>query len=131
VYAIVVGAGPTAQELADRLRAGGHQIAFVISNAEAVERMAVRFPTALVIRGTGTDEATLRDAGADECDALFALDDDDSHTMVACLLARERFHVKHVVALATACEDMPAFSALSIMSVCAPEVLAENLLATL
>lgn len=129
MYVIIVGAGPVAQTLARRVTDEGHELALIVENVEIAEQMADRFPRALVIRGTGTDEAALRHARGQECDAFFAVDEDDSRTMVACLLARDRFNMKRVVALSSCCEDEPAFSALSIDNVCAPEVLVNALMA--
>lgn len=126
---IIVGAGSVAQGLAQRLTEEDHQVALIIENTQAAEQLAAQFPRALVIRGPGTDEMALKHAQAQDCDAFFAVEDNDSHAMVACLLARERFKIPCVVALSTACEDSPAFSALSINCVCGPDVLVDALLA--
>lgn len=125
---IIVGAGRVAQTLARKMSDQGHELTLVVESTDIADQMAVRFPRALVIRGSGTSESALQDARAQECHAFYAVDEDDSHTMVACLLARDRFHVKNIVALASACEDLPAFSALDINSVCAPDVVVDALL---
>ncbi|MHB9002556.1 MAG: NAD-binding protein [Coriobacteriia bacterium] len=125
---IIVGAGRVAQTLARKMSDEGHELTLVVESTEIADQMAVRFPRALVIRGSGTSESVLRDARAQDCDAFYAVDEDDSHTMVACLLARDRFHIKNIVALASACEDLPAFTALEINSVCGPDVLVDALL---
>lgn len=116
-----------AQTLARRMSDEGHELALVVESTDVADQMSVRFPRALVIRGSGTSESALRDACAHECNTLYAVDEDDSHTMVACLLARNQFHVKNIVALASACEDLPAFSALSINTICAPDILVDAL----
>jgi Trk K+ transport system NAD-binding subunit len=94
----------------------------VVDEVHIAEDLASRFPRALVIMGSASDERVLKAARATEADALFAVDEDDSHNMVACLLAKQQFSIEHVVALAAHCEDKPAFSALEILNVCAPEV---------
>lgn len=127
MYVIIVGSGLVARSLGRRLSMGGNQIAFVVEDTREAEQMADRFPRALVIRGSGADEVALQHARAEDCDALFAVSEDDSQTMVACLLARERFGIEHVVALALDCEHVPAFAALNIHSVCGPDVVVEAL----
>ena len=129
MYAIIVGAGVVAQALASRISEDGGQLALVVESHEAAEQLADEFPRALVIHGSGTDETALRDARAQECDAFYAVEEDDSRTIVACLLARERFNIPRVVALSSACQDAPAFSALSINTVCEPSVVVDALLA--
>lgn len=127
MYVIIVGSGPVARSLGRRFTKNGNQIAFVIDDTHEAEQMADRFPRALVIRGSGADEVALEHARAQDCDAFFAVGEDDSQTMVACLLARERFEIEHVVALAVDCEHAPAFAALGIHSVCGPDVVVDAL----
>jgi Trk K+ transport system NAD-binding subunit len=103
----------------------------VIDAPSLAEDMACRFPKSLVIQGSGSDGHALQDARASQADMLFAVDEDDSRNMVACLIAKQRFSIKHVVALASACEDKPAFSALEIVSICAPDVVVDALVGDL
>lgn len=126
--AIVVGAGATAVELGARLRDAGSSVIFIATDREAAESLADVFPNALVLLGTGTYETALRQARPERCDILFSVGPDDNHALVASLLARERFGIQRVVALTASAEDLPAFEALSIESICVPIVLAEALL---
>jgi trk system potassium uptake protein TrkA len=124
---IIVGSGPVADALTRRLTESDHQVSRVVDEVHIAEDLASRFPRALVVLGSGSDERALRAARAAEADVLFAVDEDDSHNMVACLLAKQQFSIEHVVALAAQCEDKPAFSALDILNVCAPEVVVSAL----
>lgn len=126
---VVVGANAIARTLGQRLIEAQHEIAFVIERLDDAEEFALDFPSALVIRGSGTDDRSLRSAGAAEAQLLLAVHDDDSHNMAACLLAKERFGVPETVALAASCEDKPTFRALGISSVCVPDVVSDTLLA--
>lgn len=126
---VVVGSGAIARTLGQRLTDANHQVAFVIEKLDDAEEFALDFPAALVIRGSGTDERSLRSAGAAEARLLLAVHDDDSHNMASCLLAKEQFGIPETVALAASCQDTPTFRALGISSVCVPDVVSDTLLA--
>ena len=126
---VVVGGGSIARTLGRRLAEANHEVAFVIERLDDAEEFALDFPSSLVIKGSGTDERSLRNAGASEADLLFAVHADDSHNMASCLLAKERFGVAETVALAATCDDKPTFRALGISSVCVPDVVTDTLLA--
>lgn len=128
MQAVIVGGGPIAYALARRLIDGRNEVTLVIDTFEVAEDMALEFPAALVIKGNGVDERSLKDAQAGESDALFAVHDDDSHNMAACLLAKERFGVENVVALATSCDDKRTFKALGIKTVCTPDLVVDALI---
>jgi trk system potassium uptake protein TrkA len=103
-------------------------VTFIATDRQSADTLSDAFPDALVLHGTGTNEAALRRARAEGCDVLFSVGPDDCRALVASLLARERFGVKSVIALTNAEEDTPAYTALSIDSVCAPAVLAQALI---
>jgi len=127
MHAIIVGSGAVASSLASRLIEAHHTIAFVVEDALEAERIACDQPQALVIRGSSANEHTLVDALARDAAALYAVTQDDSHNMVAALLAKERFHIDRVVALARSCDDVSVFEALGIRSICEPQVVVDAL----
>ncbi len=126
---LVVGGGAIARSVGKRLTDANHEVAFVIERLDDAEEFALDFPSSLVIKGSGTDERSLKSAGASQADLLLAVHGDDSHNMASCLLAKERFGVAETVALAASCDDKPAFRALGISSVCVPDVVTDTLLA--
>lgn len=126
--AIVVGVGTVAEELGTQLRGSGWSVAFIATSPAGAESLAGTFPDALVLLGAGTFETALKDARAEKCDVVFSVGPDDAHTLVASLLARERFGVARVVALTQAADSLPAFEALSVEPVCAPAVLAREMI---
>lgn len=130
MYAIIAGGGAVARALADRLIRSNCDLAFIIEDRRTAEEIADSYPASLVIQGAPGSDSAMRDARAASADVLFAVSDDDTHNIVNSLMAKERYSINDVVALASTCADVPAFAALGIGSVCLPAVVADLLAAS-
>lgn len=74
------------------LKAKGHELTVIDPDRRRCLKLADAFDVVAVC-GDGTKKRTLANAGADQMDAVIALDDRDSVNLVACELAKKHFHV--------------------------------------
>ncbi|MFZ0015247.1 MAG: NAD-binding protein [Acidimicrobiia bacterium] len=95
---IVVGGGKVGSSVAALLLDAGHQVTVIEladRNAVALER---RLETATIVRGSGTEAATLERAGVRNCDVVAAVAGADETNLVVCSLARFEFGVPRTIA---------------------------------
>ena len=94
---VIVGGGRVGTRLAAALDAAGHGVALVDRDPRTVEGLAPGFSGELVA-GVGFDRSALLAAGIDRAQGLAAVTADDNTNIIAARVARETFHVDHVVA---------------------------------
>ena len=94
---VIVGSGRVGAGLAGTLAKLGHEVTILDTRTGAFSRLDPGFP-GQAMRGDGTDEATLRRAGAEGADWFFALTNGDNRNVLAAQLAAETFGIPHVVA---------------------------------
>jgi trk system potassium uptake protein TrkA len=94
---VIVGSGRVGAGLAGSLAKRGHDVTILDTRTDAFRRLDPDFP-GQALRGDGTDEATLRRAGAEGADWFFALTNGDNRNVLAAQLAAETFGIPHVVA---------------------------------
>jgi trk system potassium uptake protein len=97
VRVIIVGSGRVGAGLANVLAKAGNDVTILDVRTDAFRRLDPGFP-GQALRGDGTDEATLRRAGAEGADWFFALTNGDNRNVLAAQLAAEEFGVDNVVA---------------------------------
>jgi trk system potassium uptake protein TrkA len=85
------------------------------------ERIAGLLTRAVVVRGDGTDQATLEEEGLADADAFLAMMGDDEDNIIASLLAR-RLGVKKVVALIDRLNYLPLVQRLGINTTVSPRL---------
>jgi trk system potassium uptake protein TrkA len=93
---IVVGCGRVGVELALTL-SEQHGVTVIDRREEAFDRLGPDFP-GRTVQGQGLDHDVLQRAGAEEADALAAVTASDSVNLVVGKVARDRFHIRRVVA---------------------------------
>ena len=94
---VIVGSGRVGAGLASTLAKLGHEVTILDVRTDAFRRLDPAFP-GQALRGDGTDEATLRRAGAEGADWFFALTNGDNRNVLAAQLAAETFGIARVVA---------------------------------
>ena len=94
---VIIGSGRVGAGLASALAKLGHEVTILDVRTDAFRRLEPDFP-GQALRGDGTDEATLRRAGAEGADWFFALTNGDNRNVLAAQLANETFGIPHVVA---------------------------------
>ena len=96
MYAVIVGCGRVGTALAMRLDAEGETVSVVDPDSGARQRLPGAFGGDLVA-GSGLRREVLEAAGIRRADALAALTASDSLNVVIARIAREVYHVPHVV----------------------------------
>ena len=94
---VIVGAGRVGAGLASVLAQSGNEVTILDVRTDAFRRLDPDF-SGQALRGDGTDEATLRRAGAEGADWFFALTNGDNRNVLAAQLAAEEFGIDNVVA---------------------------------
>jgi trk/ktr system potassium uptake protein len=96
MHVIIVGCGRAGAALAARLDAEGDAVCVVDVDPRARELLAPSFHGSYV-RGSGMQRRVLDEAGVGRADALVALTQSDSLNIVLARVARDVYHVPHVV----------------------------------
>lgn len=128
MQAIIVGGDTIACCIADRLLHERHGVSIIEEDPRRAEELAMRYPSALVVCGAGTDSVSLTHARAADADVIFALAGSDSANIVTCLLSERLFGIRNRLALSACARNDIAFRALDIECICGPESVATALI---
>lgn len=94
---VIMGCGRVGATLAHTLEDAGHSVAIIDQDDRAFRRLRTGF-TGRKVTGVGFDRETLKQAGVAEAYAFAAVSSGDNSNILATRVARETFHVPHVVA---------------------------------
>jgi trk system potassium uptake protein TrkA len=94
---VIMGCGRVGATLAYTLMQDGHSVAVIDRDPSAFRRLHPDFD-GLTVTGVGFDRDTLTQAGIDDAYAFAAVSSGDNSNILATRIAREIFHVEHVVA---------------------------------
>ena len=94
---VIMGCGRVGVSLAHTLDNAGHTVAVIDQDERAFRRLRHTF-AGRKVTGVGFDRATLKQAGIEEAYAFAAVSSGDNSNILATRVARETFHVPHVVA---------------------------------
>lgn len=94
---LIVGCGRVGVELAGSISAKGHHVTVMDSNLHAFDRLGAGF-RGRTVQGDALDQDALRRAGIAQAHGVAAVTTSDSANIVAARIARDIFHVEHVVA---------------------------------
>ncbi|MEO5941289.1 MAG: NAD-binding protein, partial [Candidatus Limnocylindrales bacterium] len=108
---------------ADAFDRAGHQVIVLDLKTTAFDRLPGSFKGAAV-RGDGTDEDTLRRAGANDADIFMALTEGDNRNVMSAQLAIEAFGVNQVVAKINDPLRASAYAELGIATLCRTNLMA-------
>ena len=120
---VIVGCGRVGSELAGALDGAGHQVIVLDTKTSAFDRLPGSFHGAAV-RGDGTDEDTLRRAGAEEADLFIAMTEGDNRNVMSAQLAIEAFGAKQVIAKINDPLRAAAYADLGIATLCRTNLMA-------
>jgi trk/ktr system potassium uptake protein len=127
---VIVGCGRVGAALAADLDTRGNQVTIIDVSTAAFERLPSTFGGE-AIRGDGTDEDTLRRAGAASADVFLALTEGDNRNVMAAQLATEALGVHKVVAKINDTVRAQAYADLGVATICRTDLMAYALLAHL
>ena len=97
VHFVIMGCGRVGARLASTLDAAGHSVAIIDQDSKAFSRLSPDF-SGRRVTGVGMDRACLRQANIKDAYAFAAVSSGDNSNIIAARVAREVFHVEHVVA---------------------------------
>ncbi|HEY0443246.1 MAG TPA: TrkA family potassium uptake protein [Candidatus Limnocylindrales bacterium] len=121
---MIVGCGRVGAELADVLDRAGHDVIVVDTLTRAFDRLPGTFGGSAV-RGDGTDEDTLRRAGAEHADLFLAMTEGDNRNVMAAQLAVEALGAKQVIAKINDPLRAAAYADLGLAALCRTTLMAD------
>ena len=124
---VIVGCGRVGATLAADLDTRGHVVTILDISTRAFDRLPSTF-RGNAIRGDGTDEDTLRRAGAADADVFMALTEGDNRNVMAAQLAVEALEVGRVVAKINDPVRAEAYAELGIATICRTDLMTHSLL---
>ncbi len=114
---VIVGCGRVGAGLADELDRAGWQVLILDVSTAAFDRLPSSFG-GTALRGDGTDEDTLRRAGAEDADLFLSLTEGDNRNVMAAQLAAEALGARRTVAKINDPVRAQAYAHLGIASLC-------------
>lgn len=120
---VIVGCGRVGSVLADAFDRAGHRVIVLDLKTSAFDRLPGAFKGSAV-RGDGTDEDTLRRAGAEGADVFMAMTEGDNRNVMAAQLATEALGVSQVIAKINDPLRASAYAELGIATLCRTNLMA-------
>ena len=121
---VIVGCGRVGAVLAESLDHDGHEVVIVDLSTKAFDRLPDDFK-GQAIRGDGTDEDTLRRAGAEGADVLLALTEGDNRNVMAAQVAVENLGIRKTMAKVNDPVRAAAYAELGIGTICRTTMLSD------
>jgi trk system potassium uptake protein TrkA len=125
--AVIVGCGRVGASMARALDTAGHEVTIVDLVTRSFDRLPATF-RGNAARGDGTDEDTLRRAGAEGADLFLALTEGDNRNIMAAQLAVEALGIHRVYAKINDPVRAAAYAELGIGTICRTTLMADALL---
>jgi trk system potassium uptake protein len=123
VKAVIVGCGRVGSVLADAFDRAGQDVIIIDTSTSAFDRLPGSFG-GTAIRGDGTDEDTLRRAGAESADLFMAMTEGDNRNVMAAQLAVEALDARQVIAKINDPVRAAAYADLGINTLCRTNLMA-------
>jgi trk system potassium uptake protein TrkA len=124
VKTVIVGCGRVGAVLADAFDRAGHEVIVIDPSTRAFERLPSTFG-GNALRGDGTDEDTLRRAGAEDADIFIAMTEGDNRNVMAAQVAHEALGAKRVIAKINDPVRAEAYADLGIATLCRTNMMAD------
>jgi trk system potassium uptake protein TrkA len=128
--AVIVGCGRVGAGLADALDRAGWQVLIIDRATAAFDRLPSTFG-GTALRGDGTDEDTLRRAGAEGADLFLALTEGDNRNIMAAQLGIEALGAARTLAKINDPVRAEAYALLGIATLCRTNLMETAVLAFL
>jgi trk system potassium uptake protein TrkA len=113
---IVVGCGRVGRELAQSVSRQGYAVVVMDANPRAFDRLGPDF-RGRTVQGDALDQDALRRAGIEHAHGLAAVTSSDSANIVTARIARDIFHVQHVVARVYDPQRTPIYEKLGLQTI--------------
>jgi trk system potassium uptake protein TrkA len=126
VKIVIVGCGRVGAVLAESLDHDGHDVIIIDLSTRAFDRLPDDFH-GQAIRGDGTDEDTLRRAGAADADVLLSLTEGDNRNVMAAQVAIEKLGVGKAMAKVNDPVRAAAYAELGVATICRTTLMVDAL----
>jgi trk system potassium uptake protein len=126
VKIVIVGCGRVGAVLAESLDHDGHEVIVIDVATRAFERLPDDF-RGQAVRGDGTDEGTLRRAGAAGADVLLALTEGDNRNVMAAQVAMESLGIAKAMAKVNDPVRAAAYAELGVATLCRTTLMVDAL----
>lgn len=113
-YVIVIGGGKVGYHLARHLLERGYEVTLVEKDPLRAQWVEHQLGSGSVMVGDGDEMAFLATTGIERAGVLIGCTGDDEDNLVACQIAKQRFHVPRVIARVNAPANVKVFRALGI-----------------
>jgi trk system potassium uptake protein TrkA len=130
VKTVIVGCGRVGAVLADSFDRAGHEVIVIDPSTRAFDRLPSTFG-GNALRGDGTDEDTLRRAGAEDADIFMSMTEGDNRNVMAAQVALEALGAKRVIAKINDPVRAEAYADLGIATLCRTTMMADAVAAYL
>ena len=127
---VIVGCGRVGAVLADSFDRAGHEVIVIDPSTRAFDRLPSTFG-GNALRGDGTDEDTLRRAGAEDADIFISMTEGDNRNVMAAQMAHEALGAKRVIAKINDPVRADAYADLGIATLCRTTMMADAVAAFL
>ena len=127
---VIVGCGRVGAVLADSFDRAGHEVIVIDPSTRAFDRLPSTFG-GNALRGDGTDEDTLRRAGAEDADIFISMTEGDNRNVMAAQVALEALGAKGVIAKINDPVRAEAYADLGIATLCRTTMMADAVAAYL
>jgi trk system potassium uptake protein TrkA len=124
---IIVGCGRVGSVVAEAFDSAGHKVVVIDRSTAAFDRLPPEFKGDAV-RGDGTDEDVLRNAGAEGADVFLALTEGDNRNVMSAQLAIEALHANRVVAKINDPLRAAAYAELGLATICRTDLMSNAIL---
>jgi len=123
---LIIGCGRVGARTAMELDRRGESVTIIDTDQRAFLRLPTKFGGNSV-RGSGTDEAVLREAGAGMTDVLMALTEGDNRNALAAQIGKHLFGVPRVIAKINDPVRAEAYRSLGLETICRTTILSDAL----
>ena len=113
MFAIIVGLSEVGYHLAKSMLAAGHEVVVVEKNRDRCQLLTDELG-GIALRGDGTDERVLKEAGVARADVLIAVTGRDDTNLVACQMTKHVFQVPRTMAVIKDPKNEPIFHLLGV-----------------
>src|SRR3990172_10849440 len=98
MFVLVIGGGRTGSHLTSLLLSQGHKVRLIEHRPDALVNIHRELPSEAVFEGEGSDPQVLETAGIEQAQVVGAVTSDDAENLVICVLARQVYGVKRIIA---------------------------------
>ena len=123
---LIIGCGRVGARTAMELDRSGEKVTILDTDQRAFLKLPAKFGGSSV-RGSGTDEAVLREAGAEMADVLMALTEGDNRNALAAQIGKHLFGIPRVIAKINDPVRAEAYRSLGLETICRTAILSDAL----